>query len=472
MDFAYDHIAERSYSNSTPSTQSRSTTPTPKPPSSGNPDSPSVPDTPRAHSDSAGSTHPQQRQTLQTELAETFTALSTSPWATKLGGWWSNARKQGETYYGQARKEAERQVDSVAASRVFEDVRKRVEDGVGRLEEGLDRVVNEERKEAEAQAQKEKHISNEDEGGMDKSVETTNAEKESTAEETETFIARFKAEAAKTLKEVQRAEDAADEALLRFGTNIRSFLRDAVSVSAPEPADGANASEVLFESKDAITGKRVIHTSRFDAQLHALHTNSERFTNDPDAGGWGEWNQKFDVEKRTDEIARDLAKHEELRAMMERLVPEKVEYKDFWARYYFMRHAVEVQEEKRREMLKGMFMSFRVIASTAYVSIASTATDEEVGWDEDSDEEENSSKAAAPHVKEPTRTVKDGAASTTEKVVDSDTVTLKPPRRSHDEKSVADSEASYDLVSGAASHAASSPKEKSKGADESDDDWE
>ena len=55
---------------------------------------------------------------------------------------------------------------------------------------------------------------------------------------------------------------------------------------------------------------------------------------------------------------------------------------------------------------------------------------------------------------------------------DSDAMTLKAPRRSHDEKSVADSEASYDLVSGAASHANSSPKEKPIKEEESDDDWE
>lgn len=57
---------------------------------------------------------------------------------------------------------------------------------------------------------------------------------------------------------------------------------------------------------------------------------------------------------------------------------------------------------------------------------------------------------------------------------------LKPsqPRRSNDEKSVADSDASYDLVSGVTSRAASrapgSPQEKKKAvAEESDEeDWE
>ena len=86
--------------------------------------------------------------------------------------------------------------------------------------------------------------------------------------------------------------------------------------------------------------------------------------------------------------------------------------------------------------------------------IASTDQEEEVGWDEESDGEKEVKKKHS-------RT-------------DSDAVTLKAARRSHDEKSVADSEASYDVVSGAASHANSSPKEKPLKIKEedSDDDWE
>ena len=53
---------------------------------------------------------------------------------------------------------------------------------------------------------------------------------------------------------------------------------------------------------------------------------------------------------------------------------------------------------------------------------------------------------------------------------------LKPnePRKSNDEKSQADSEASYDVVgatSGKTSQAPNSPKDPKKG-DDSDDDWE
>ena len=99
------------------------------------------------------------------------------------------------------------------------------------------------------------------------------------------------------------------------------------------------------------------------------------------------------------------------------------------------------------------------------IASAAAEQEEEVGWDEDSDAEEPAAK---------TTKAETAPASTSAQHArtDSDAATLRAPRRSHDEKSVADSEASYDLVSGAASHAHSSPKEKPVKEEDSDDDWE
>ncbi len=171
--------------------------------------------------------------------------------------------------------------------------------------------------------------------------------------ESEGLIARFRSEAAKRLKDIEKAEDAADEALLKFGTNIRNFLRDAVTVAPPtEEKDQDGNSKVLFESKDK-DGKRVIHTTRFDAQLHVIHSTLDSFTRDPQSPEYEKWQKEFSVEKKTDDISRDLEKFEELRRAMEKLVPEKVQYEQFWTRYYFLRHIVETEEQKRRELLKG-----------------------------------------------------------------------------------------------------------------------
>lgn len=172
--------------------------------------------------------------------------------------------------------------------------------------------------------------------------------------EAQGMVARFRSEAAKRLKDIEKAEDAADEALLKFGTNISNYLRDAVTVQPPT-SPGADPTKVLFESKDS-EGKRVIHTTRFDAQLHVIHSSLDSFLRDPQSPEWEKWTADFDVAKKTDAIAKDLEKYEELRRAMEKIVPEKVEYKQFWARYYFLRYVIETEEQRRREMLKGMYL--------------------------------------------------------------------------------------------------------------------
>lgn len=169
--------------------------------------------------------------------------------------------------------------------------------------------------------------------------------------ESETYLERLRSEASKRLKDLQRAEDAADEALLRFGSNVRDFLRDAISVAPPDNAE--QGSTVLFESKDS-SGKRVIHTSRFDAQLHVIHTSTESFTKDPTGPEYEQWAKDFDVEKKTADISNDLEKYPDLRATMEKLVPDQIPYGDFWKRYYFLRHGIETAESRRRDLLKGM----------------------------------------------------------------------------------------------------------------------
>lgn len=207
-------------------------------------------------------------------------------------------------------------------------------------------------------------------GEKTKELSTDEAIKES-----ENVLSRLRTEAAKRLKDIQRAEDAADEALLRFGTNISAFLRDAVSIAPPSGAEGGNNnggqggdSTVLFESKDA-AGKRVIHTSRFDAQLHVIHTSTESFTKDPATGDWDTWGAEFDIKGKTEDISKDLEKYPELRATMEKLVPETIPYEDFWKRYYFLRHGIDLAEERRKELLKGIYWISLKILSALYHGI-------------------------------------------------------------------------------------------------------
>ena len=332
MDLAYDHIAEQSFSDRTP---------TPKPGDVSS--TPTQADT----TTTTTSTEP-SRPTLQTELQDTFRAFSASPWASRLGGLWGNVRKQGESYYQEARKEAE--AASEEALKGFTELK----DSIVKRTRGLSLG---EQDHVAAPDTSESVTASSEEVTNDPEYTNTTTDTQ-TLDTIETYLTRFRTEASKRLKDVERAEDAADEALLRLGTNIRNFLRDAVAVSPPDEAlaseNRGNVSDILFESKES-SGRRAIHTNRLDAQLHMIHTRSQSFTEDPGMEGdsWKTWSDKYKSEDRTDDIAADLDKYPELRRRMEELVPEKVDYQIFWARYYFMRDGLEQAERRRKEVIKG-----------------------------------------------------------------------------------------------------------------------
>ena len=294
-----------------------------------------------------------KQSNLNTEFQEAYKSFSATPWGAKLGGFFSDVKKQGETYYEGARQQGT--VAGGEALKGFTDLRTTIVNRARSLSKGQGSQSTphagawddetEEESENKDQAQDQ---------AQDRAKDQTKERSESDAlRDSEGVISRFRAEAAKRLKDLEKAEEAADAAIFKFGANISNFLRDAVTIAPPTDETNKDGSrKILFESKDQ-DGKRVIHTTRFDAQLHAIHASLESFTKDPISPEYEKWKDDFDVENKTDAIAKDLEKYEELRRTMEKLVPEKVQYPAFWTRYYFLRMVVETEEQRRREMLKG-----------------------------------------------------------------------------------------------------------------------
>lgn len=286
---------------------------------------------------------------LNTEFQEAYKSFSASPWGAKLGGFFNDVKRQGGNYYEGAKQEA----SSLARS-----------DALKGFTELKSTLVSRARSMSTGQNNSTPGPSSPNSTEKDQGKDATAAASEKQRSESEALresaglIARFRTEATKRLKEIEKAEDAADEALIKFGTNIRNFLRDAVTVAPPslEYPNKDGSQRVLFESKDK-DGKRVIHTTRFEAQLHAIHSSFDSFANDPISPEYEKWKNEFDVEKTTEAIAIDLDKYEELRRAMEKLVPEQVDYAHFWTRYYFLRMVVETDEQRRRDMLKGNYLN-------------------------------------------------------------------------------------------------------------------
>ncbi|KAK4229383.1 BSD domain-containing protein 1-B [Podospora fimiseda] len=432
MDLAYDHIQESNF--------------------------PQEPSDSEANKDKK----PVQQASLNAEFQDAYRAISSSPWASKIGGFFGSVVKQGESIY----QEAQQELTAVSqdATRGFTDLRQS--------------IINRTRSLSLNTSPPPAAELSSDAGD---NAETTPTRARNTSEEalaeSETVLSRLREEAAKRLKDLQRAEDAADEALVRFGSNLRDFLKDAIKIAPPSNDQADNqGNTVLFESKDA-QGKRVIHTSRFDAQLHVIHTTTENFSKDGSGAEFENWAKEFDIDKKTDDIASDLAKYPELRATMEKLVPDQVPYADFWKRYYFLRHGIETAEARRRDLLKA------------------ASAEEEVGWDdEDSSEEESEEEESEEESDSDKETTykRPGSSGSSNTIHPSTAAAAAPaaaaaaaapqgnakpsePRKS-DEKSVADSDISYDIVgsaSGVPSRAPNSPKESRKIDESSDEeDWE
>ena len=270
---------------------------------------------------------------LNTEFQEAYKSFSASPWGAKLGGFFSDVKKQSTTFYDEARSEA-----GVVGG---EAVR-----GLTGLRQSLV---------SRARSMSVGQTSSAAAEGAEKGEESKERSQSEALRESEGMISRFRSEAAKRLKDLEKAEVAADAAIFRFGANIGNFLKDAVTVAPPtDEKNKDGSSKILFESKDQ-DGKRVIHGTRFEAQLHAIHTSLDKFTKDPESEEYASWKEDFDIDKKTESIRQDLEKYEELRKTMEKLVPEKVDYKNFWYRYYFLRMIIEADEQRRKEFLKGKF---------------------------------------------------------------------------------------------------------------------
>ncbi|KAI5814146.1 hypothetical protein BZA77DRAFT_339240 [Pyronema omphalodes] len=346
------------------------------------------------------------KETLNEEFQSAYKAISNSPWGARFGAFVGNVRKQGESYIEVAKKE-------------YPAVAEQAQKGITNI---TTNIVNRTRALSIGQNQPRDAAAA---GAQDKGKEKE-----------ESLLQRLKVTAEKKIAEIEEAEKRADAYLLKFGESIGGFLRDAVTIAPPSEKDG---DEVVFEAKGAEDQKKQIFTTRLDAQLHLLHTNLELFKTDSKTDNFTTFSKDFSVDKETERIAADLERYPELRSTMEKLVPAEVEYKPFWIRYYFLRNELDLEEKKRKELLKGAINE-----------------EEDIGWDEDDSEDENGedeeSEGEEEKAPEPKKPVP--KAST-------DTLQPKPNvSTSNDRSSQPDSEASYDVVSGAASKTGSPPRGK------------
>lgn len=114
---------------------------------------------------------------------------------------------------------------------------------------------------------------------------------------------------------------------------------------------------------------------RLQAQLHALSSDGETYTKDPDladcsAEEWTAYLGAVDLDKRQGEISDLMINNSSVRKQYSSLVPATVQHKLFWGRYFYKVHLIEKQEMKRQVLKKR-------------AEQAKADSDTEINWDED-----------------------------------------------------------------------------------------
>jgi len=114
---------------------------------------------------------------------------------------------------------------------------------------------------------------------------------------------------------------------------------------------------------------------RLQAQLHALSSDSDTYTQDPhlsdcSSEDWTAYLAGIDLDRRQGEISDLMINNSAVRKQYSSLVPSSVQHKLFWGRYFFKVQLIEKQEVKRQVLKKR-------------AEQAKAESDTEINWDED-----------------------------------------------------------------------------------------
>ncbi|ORY38647.1 hypothetical protein BCR33DRAFT_720657 [Rhizoclosmatium globosum] len=184
---------------------------------------------------------------------------------------------------------------------------------------------------------------------------------------------------AETVQQIENIADKAEDFLESVETGVWNFLGSAMSkVSLDVMSLGGTSTGVAKQ------GKANIIFDRKTATILALRHNAETFTVNPTllpsnaspamkdvAEQYIAFATAFEISVYSTQIARLLDEDAEVRTLMSKIVPSTVSYEEFWTRYFFRVQQVDREEEARKKLMND-----------------ATLTEEEVGWGDDSDEDE------------------------------------------------------------------------------------
>lgn len=176
-----------------------------------------------------------------------------------------------------------------------------------------------------------------------------------------------------SLETVTHAIDEFGSTVLKGTAQIISQGKDAILAADNESDSSDTNSSKNHGAHRSLSSKRY---SRFESQISAIQGDANTYCEEPeDVEEYRKWKLGFVLDEKREEMKRLLEENGSMESVYNRVVPNTVDQETFWSRYFYKVHKLKQAEDVRANLVK------RAI---------SREEEEELSWDVDDDEMEDS----------------------------------------------------------------------------------
>ncbi|KAJ3254272.1 BSD domain-containing protein 1 [Chytriomyces hyalinus] len=203
-------------------------------------------------------------------------------------------------------------------------------------------------------------------------------------DQAETFLE--KVDVSDTVHKIEALADKAEDFLESVEKGVWGFMSSAISMIPSATGTSSktvpNKSSIIFDRRTA-----TILSLRHAESTYILDPSKPTSTATSEldlAQRYNEYKNRFDITHYSGQIARIFEDDHEVRALLTKIVPRKVNYDEFWMRYFFRVSEVDREEEARKRLMNDADLN-----------------EEEFAWDDDSSDEEKDENTATDSTTQP-----------------------------------------------------------------------
>lgn len=184
------------------------------------------------------------------------------------------------------------------------------------------------------------------------------------------------AEVGHTLEEVGTSITTFGKSLLLGTKELLEQVKDAMETEMSAVAREQRRTGRPGKSNTSKLASLPAKYSRFEAEVSAMQRDSSTYCDVPDdKEDYEVWRSTFLLEAVEPEIEKITKENAFMAELQNRIVPLIVERQDFWTRYFYRLHKLQLKEEQRQQLAQR--------AKTFHME-----EEEELGWDDEEDEKE------------------------------------------------------------------------------------